>query len=216
MNAYDTFLLRFAGAAAAGTYLGYRYGDQNLPSTERSMGGLALGAMVLGPAAATYPLWKSAVMPTARSVGTQIKNVGASWSKSLPQMWKTGLERTPVLPFAAAGAAAGLAFSRPEHRQHDTAVGAAAGTALGVGLKAAGIYKNQWMKAKLPFYAALYTGAALLGSHLAHEGSEQAGVVGADGETQYVSPDQAQSYDSGVRRRMNNMRASGDLVFGLR
>jgi len=220
MNSYDALTLRYGGALAAGAFLGTRFGNQDEPAPQRALSGLAAGAVTLGPLAATYPLWKSAVNPAAKFLGKRVGGVVSQWPGQISQMFtKGGLARTPVMPFAAAGAAVGLAFSRPEHRMHDAGVGAAVGTAAGVGLKAFGVYKNHWGKAAMPFYAALYAGAAIAGNAMNHEAHEEAGVMNSSGEVEYVSQQEAAQFDrrmdSGMRRRMRNMNVSGEMVFGM-
>jgi len=179
--------------------------------------GTAATAVALGSLAVTYPLWQ----PVAMSIGRQAGRSVAQWPSQISQMWEKGLDKTPILPFTAAGTMLGLAFSRPEHRTHDMAVGAVAGTVAGVALKGAGMYQHHWGKAKLPFYAALYTGAVIAGAHFNQDAQEQAGVRNSNtGEVEHISPEESaqmnRRMNSGMHDRMRNINASGDMLFGMR
>lgn len=231
--------LALGGAAVlgAGAWIGAHTGDEDQYSTQEraTRGAMLAGAGTLA-VAATSPLWQGRGKEIASRTGNYwgkglmsqyhqdlnsiqqgINRFGVPTQAQAKQMnsFLTHARAVPLRAYAGVGAVVGAIAGGEDHR----ASGAALGAAAGMGVKAAFSTAAAFSKASPVTHGAAMLGltavAAVAGGKFGgSEAQETAGIETAEG-TEYVTPQQAASYDSGVRRRMRNMNATGDMVFGM-
>ena len=209
-----------AGAGVAGAGIGAHL---SLQSRDDASFGDKLSRGALWGGAAGLAGYGAAV--NSRSIAARL----GSWTKQRPAVYaaakaKLGAGFRPSMaafskaylpvPLAAGAGSAIGAYMSPDHRTRGAMIGAGVGTAATLGLRVAGAYKPMSKFGKWGAIAGLAMAAGVAGNAMGSQGDESAGIINSEGETDYVSPQEAAHYNAGVKNRMRSMNAHGDIVLG--
>lgn len=201
----------YGGLAIAGTgaYLGYKHDTENQDTGDKMKAGIAATGMA---AAAGYGLWKYGPRRLASNAWGGARRYTKQMNSGLPGWRKYAT--APAL--VGAGAAIGAMVGGEDHRGKGALIGAGAGVAAGALIHGGGAWSRMGSLGKFGVFAGVASLAFGAGERSSRAEAHAAAVANPEtGETEYVSPEVAQQMRSGAGRRSRNLKASGDLVFGL-
>jgi hypothetical protein len=222
LSKVDTFLYGGGAIAATGAYLGLKHGPEDADTEDRVKAGIAYTGMAATAAAAVgtgiYAIGPKRVANGAWNLGKKyVNSQSAAYAKEAAKVGR--FKALPVLASAptmmTAGAAIGAMVAGKDHRTKGAVIGAGAGAAATVAVQGARMWGKMGRFGHGAALLSLSAAAFGVGESMSHQ--PEAAMIPNDvtGEGDYAAPEQAAAYNSGVKRRMKNMNATGDMIFGM-